>query len=792
MLSNHKLNEVNPRANESGKSQGARDAALSPFANSEASSSDDLAWEQSVFDIERRIVNGSLSATERKEEIANWCSSIANHYGLDDNSEDYREKLTPHITRVLSLTAPADGSRIVDSLSHYICSGPTLAFLIEQRAKDAITPSGATRMFLEGRCSILQELPNTNAVITFLGQPLACDISSLRLGELHGGRAAQFHKEFWAQDKCARDTFIGKLFTVDLPRIHVLLSHQAALQQLLTSFLPPARPNATDEHPGAQRIGLLVGRKFAELATPADLASGISAILTSNFLDAVNPPSTDPEVCFGWRLAIFLRELGPGTNKAGQYGDSLWTTPEAWLEGLRSTKFEGSALSRAETWRYLEKILPPTLYCAISLGRPVGYGSYLANYDISLDPAYRARCLEYKDLAANVELVLSIVKPNGREDASRMINLLLDILSEVEKSSSAAQRTVAPLRSIIEQGKRMIIDETDLNVSKIQETLFQQFIDSVSISTDGVLYEQYTAGAFEVGELYRTSRKVHGPHVNDWIRKTGVGDTETLAADIVNIFVGEIHAWLTGRPVCHDRHLDNVARTTSRIGHFDPGARAKEAPTPHMLRSICNLMVDALLNSRRNHYSFGSSFKYVLSLAEERHRRGLEDIDTSYCFETQRMLISWGDLIRATDKRNYPFMALAVARTGKIAEPILSTFFIRSLSYLGLLSADFIKKKTPFLLPVLRGVATMPGLRSPAHKIRNEASRREIYYPHNPNPNKRIRMPSDSKNSVNSMVPFTPPRIVITDTGVPSSSLGRCLSVVARTVEFFVRRRYLK
>jgi hypothetical protein len=71
-------------------------------------------------------------------------------------------------------------------------------------------------------------------------------------------------------------------------------------------------------------------------ASPADLAGGISALMTSIYKDRSNPPSADPNVCFGWRLAHFLRELGPGTTKTGQYGDSLWMTPEAWLEGLIS------------------------------------------------------------------------------------------------------------------------------------------------------------------------------------------------------------------------------------------------------------------------------------------------------------------------------------------------------------------------------------------------------------------------------------------------------------------------
>jgi hypothetical protein len=753
----------------------------------------EVLWQQSIFDLEEPICSGSLAPAERKQHVVEWCAAIVKRYGRDDGTEQYRLCLTPYIERVLSRIAPADAGGILDTLSHHVCSKPALAFFIEARVKETITPVGATAMFTEGQCSVRSKLPGAESVVSFLTQPLPREEDKCHLGALQGRQAVQFHREYWAQDKGVRDAFIGELFLVDTPVFVFFLNHHKTLNSLLTSFLPPPRPDATDERPGAQRIGFLIGSKFAELAKPADRAAGLSAVMTAIYLNQVNPPSTDPEVCFGWRLATFLRELGPGTTKAGQYGDSLWMTPVAWLEGLRSTKFEGSALTRAETWRYVEEILPPGLYAAISLGRPVGHGSYLSNYEIALDNAYRASRPEYQDLHPSVDLVLSILKPNAREDALRIIDLILAIFSAVEAKDVKAKASIAPLRSIVEQGRRMVADETDLNTSKVQETLFRRFIDAVSIWTNGVRYDQYSAGAFEVGARYRTSRKVDGAHVNDWVRQNVAVNSGTLHEDTLNIFIGEVYAWITGRPVCHDRHLDNISRTEAgEIGHFDPGARAQAPPTPHMLRSMSNILVNALLNSRRNRYSFGSSLKYTLSLAEERNRTGLEEVDTSYLFETQRMIISWGDLIRVIDKRNFLFVALAIARTGKIAKPILSTVASRFVAHLGLIATDAVAKRTPFVVPALRAAGKIPGLSSISAAIREEAINRANYYPDNPNPTQPARTRSEAPKQPALQSHFTPPRISIIDKEMPFSVLGICVSALATVAEYFMRRRYAR
>lgn len=685
-----------------------------------------------------------------------WCNTVVELVnGEDDCTDPYKSRLQPYIDRVNTRVCRSEAEVLLDMLSHAVNSQKSLAYHIEECIEANHRLSQDTHLFRGATCTLLDSFTNPHELLMFFatqGGSEDVEKASKDLNMKNVDQIKKLHEEYHALPRQLKREFIGNLLGSNTGPGKFRRNNSQLVDELLVKFLPEDKCPHSNEPTGAHQIGKVIGKFALVVGTTSDSVASIAALITALNEDARAPKSINKDERFGFRLASYLKELGPGTNKVGQYGDSLPITPDEWRKGLRTTKYAGDTITRAQFWRIAETVLPSDLINNLRLNDQCGVGSYLITYGITLSDQYRESNDAYSGLSRDEDLVLSILKENAEHDAVHFVTLLIAIAEEIAKMSPAAFRSVAPLQPLFEQGLKMVQRETDLRISKQQEEIISQVYESLTILVNQQPIQHHTAGAFECERQYRISRRIEGVSFNSL--EVGSEEKRIYA---VSALASEAFVWLTGRKACHDRHGDNFNCKSSIIGHFDPGARALEAPTDKQLVDMVDVLLHAAFNSLRNRYGFLSSLKHTLQKVEQRNELGQEVVDPSYLLESQRMLLSWGDMVAAIKAGDGLAIGLAILRTGKVHPKVLATVLSRIVS---------------------RGLGIL-GMKS-----KREQEREACYYPDNPNPYQKQKGGDESKREKNVPV-VVPLRVEIKDSNVKSSFIGFSIAAIVQTAEFF-------
>ncbi|MCB0319550.1 MAG: hypothetical protein KDD60_01410, partial [Bdellovibrionales bacterium] len=755
--------------------------------------------------------------------VSLWAERVAAEFGRDRKGgcDEFQQSLQPVIDRVNACTWKARAAKILDVLSHKVCAQEKLSYHIEECVSQNTFLMETQALIQEGGSASSIALPDPVHTISFLAQSLESESINSFCSQYGSGvpveytTAQQFHREYWGLSREEQITFIGNL-----------LGSQSAgkigriIKPLLDDFLPIPSGSGTLMNPDANMIGKLISKFFIGRADSLQVATGVRALITAVHSDNSEPKSDSAGVRFGYRLGEFLSELGPGPTKVGQYGHSLPLTPEEWRAGLKTTKYDGKALTRAQEWRNLRSHVPQELLDALYLGMPCGTGAYLSTYDVKIDDGHRLASGQYEALSSDDELVISLLKANAKEDAERFISLVIDIANEIVNKSPEAEASVKPLKSLLQQGLSMIATETNLVLSKEQERIIHDILSKLEIEVDGKACQQRAANAFEVGEGFRTSIKIHGPHFNELIRcrsdasfkhqlmksiKVEPGDElDPMLFFALHALTGQSFVWASGQEAGHDRHGNNFAcQPDGVLGHFDPGARALTPPTQEQLQSMMNVLIDAGLNSLRNKYGFPSSLKHTLKKVDDRIQQGEENSDLSYLYDSQRMILAWGDMAKVLKASHMIEIGAAILESGKVHPVILKTLTER------LVMAGVVELKERLsrnrlgqsVVQVAKYGARFWPLKGLASLVQEEKTRRAIYYPHNPKP-KRVRelkasdavQPRSHLKNTFEMASrkvrvAKPPRVRIKDTRVPATAIGRAFGLLApgvRSIRYFL------
>lgn len=694
--------------------------------------------------------------------IANeWAQAIVSELGVDDGTRDLTPLVTPYIDQINAKCASASAKVILNELSEAVEAQYELAEYIDKSLQNNTYHGTSITLFSDPTYPEAQWIKDPVNLISFLKNPLSDDSVAAFISQqpmFPADRAKQFHQDYWALNNNQRAEFIGKVFNVgdskrDRGYRDFLKQAQTMLDNgLRDEFLPPENLARGDD--SAYQIGSKIMKAMMMSPPPPKLMLKVFASLMDAVHDdaldqaSEHPRTLDPQERFGYRLGKFMNNLGPGAAKVAQFGHSLPVTPDAWMEGLAGSKSNAGRPSRLEYLAWFKKSVPEEMQQHVRhIGAHKGTGSYLSTYGVDLDPEYieqNDNYARYRKRYAGKGLVLSIKKPNAREEAFEFTDYLLELGEKIAHFSPEAAKSVAPLLELIKQGKDMVVKETDLNYSARQEDVVAQLHDNLKVIAGSYMVDYYTQGAFDYGEDFRVSLCIDGKHFNELPESTA-SEKAIKRHAALSLFTPALYIMLSGKPFNHDDHGDNngitVEENALHVGKFDSGAQALDQPTTEQKIVFADCLVNALVNSARNKYSPLSSLKHTIAktaaaLGPDRSE------ELEYINSMLRASMSLGDYMHHMKSKDYIHAFLAVAETGDIDPVILSRLTERIAAVSTTKGGDFVKT-----LPIIGAIAQSTARAAEytglsrwtgtQTMIEDERAQETAYYAYNPNPNRR-------------------------------------------------------
>jgi hypothetical protein len=390
------------------------------------------------------------------------------------------------------------------------------------------------------------------------------------------------------------------------------------------------------------------------------------------------------------------------------------------MPGIAGSKTEANPALRYDYLTWAKTVLPDALrQNIIRINAYKGTGAWIGTYGIQLNPLYVGANPAYRDVTPQDNFVLSLLKPNARTYGLKFIDYLLQLGEMAKTANPEAHKSVAPLLEMIRQGRRMVLQETDLRHSWQQEKAAADYFNTLKITVGKTPIEFFTQNAFDCGEDFRISFEVKGPHFN----QLALTEDKTLfkRKTAIALFTAVSGMCLSCKPANRDMHGDNVGvegkSDKIKIGIFDNGALDINAPTKVQKRVLADCVFNALVNTVRNGYGFPSSLKHTI--AKTANLLGPERQDElNYANAFLQTLLSVGDYVRHMKTIDYIMAAKAIYQHKVIDREMTGRLGYRIKSLATLLCV-------PRLLWVPLRVS---------QKLTQEDKQRNQFYPRNPKP----------------------------------------------------------
>lgn len=531
---------------------------------------------------------------------------------------------------------------------------------------------------------------------------------------------------FWALDKRERIGIIQRLIGEDGAVPGGSGARPAAFTDILQRFLPE------QENVSGGRGSVSAGG-IAELLLPVFLnpevvsrkvlAKSIVGILTA--IREERMLTVPDEERFGYRLGIFLRELGSGGVKLGQQMHSSPFIRATWCPGLEPLKTDGEKIPRAEAYRRSENEHPIVVNIVDQLGKYQGAGAYFCTYAFKPTDEYRYFLEKVKEVGYLAdEIVLQLLKSDAAEEAFEVLDTFIAICNHhmmQNKDDKNVQASTEPILQLLLHARHMVEYETNAEYAARQEMIARNNYRDLVVTVEGLSLWFNTARILDAGKTYKVAYIARGVQIN------ALADDEHSKKVKIGCLVAELLPWMSGRKSDHDGHGRNLATnlatpSNSIVTKFDCGGVALEAPSGEELRCFSSILCDAFFNSKRNRYNFLSSLKHTVHKAfTDAKERGVETNVFVYVNATVRNFLSVGDYAKGQNPRDLRRVLLALLETGQLSGDIFNVLVRR-------FTAHFILSKR--IAPVLWRYSPMMQLEL-AHESR--------FYPDNPNPEPRVK-----------------------------------------------------
>lgn len=663
----------------------------------------------------------SIADPEFREKISSaYVESLVRIYGKDDGSKKYEESVRPLIDDILQrseggtrfgiLSMLADRMEMQKSLSYYIRDQIVDYELIGMKRQDGKIAFGEISIDEINRSNELRL-----ATIDFIREPLTREtasryveavkkygnIASLLPGEakqIVGGlktrsgyinpeieidAAIQAHRNFWSTPLGVRTLYLEKIV------FPVSNAHEGKTQSwktfeenkklVLDMTVPEPSVLAETRVPWISRLRQNLGwsappppsqariaRDFVESYLGAGEESEQRLLLTAMLV--ANEPSSGKESNvghnFGKSLRRILEATGPAGVKIAQAIHSHPATPE-WLR----RDMEGSKKSADLPFRWTvhDLIEKNGLESNIThVGPVLGAGAYGITVETHrLD---------------GIKSATTFLRPNVRARANREFGVF-------EKAGQNFIRKHPGFTSVLDmigQAKTMSRVETNMDLAAKQVESARQHYDGVTLLVDGKKFIFRAAPWLGHGKDYKEAGIISGQHFNDLLSASSE-DPAYIRASAKALLTIEQKLLLSGKAFDHDRHGGQQKLEGERIGQFDHGAMALEAPTDHqkelMGRILGRALKEHLLSYRRT--SVADALVHQIDLLSKNPE------DSHFLIEIKRAFLAQNDFMKALSSKDVKAVVASVWSSSDV-DPVIRANMKRALGPL-----------SPFVMRVL-------------------------------------------------------------------------------------------
>lgn len=642
---------------------------------------------------------------ETRQRLFNICTqNIVEHFGKDDGSETYKERLSQHLKKF-----DDKPERIENSFSHHFTNplkrpqdmvSGKIAIVDRQSlmrlVADNIVSQEQTSFMLRENCAVKLdaiELLKSHLVgigvdyitgeidrdpeiadefMEFLssnGEQSDCEEISQYIekkaraktknAEQHEQAKAEkvikntqpaecrlMYENFWAMPLENRAAFIARLL-----KSSTQANMDNSLQEpwergfniVMDKVIPADNPSVED------RYAKDIMHSYIKSHDDYERMLNLSAMMVASRNTKDHGDSS------GKALRLFLENKGPAEIKVGQAIASHPSTPDNIATELQDLKDHANKPTRWEIydWIRTEKI-PDEYWKDQHLGEILGAASY------------------YTTIALGEKQVIRLLRPEAREKADkgfRMMGAAIDDLNAKEPSSDLDYtKLTQSMQDMVGQARRMARIETDHEIGAEQYQTAKTLSDGVSLTTSDHTFSLRVMDWRSMGRNWIIMDRAKGVTFNALPEETT--DQITYKKQFAKSYIKfEISTILSGKRFDHDRHGGQLCidPETNEVGLFDTGAMAVRDPLPEEQKQLGRVLYETIKATKDARFS-AQHFDHILSKKiADLHDGGQ---DSQYLVEVRKGLLALGDFFNVLDQKDIQDIMPGLDILSEMSDPI--------------------------------------------------------------------------------------------------------------------------